>query len=154
MHYNWELILAPGESLQREFGSSKHLQIVVLIIAALVNILLASTNIVLALFIFFAGIMYYWYLLTAKHFALTNKRIIIVESFLGLHIINIDYSQVTETKLVQNPFGSIGGWGELYIHHGAINGVTAPMIRLGPIDRPQEIKKIIDEMQEKSKQTA
>ena len=110
--------------------------------------LLRIKVIYIGILIFLLGGVYWLYLKNAKHYAFTNKRIVLVDSFLGMSSISIDYNQITDIEVEQSYVDQLGGWGNLIINTA---GTHSPEVRLSFIDNPEEIKKQLDTIREAAK---
>ena len=104
MNYNWSTIITPDESVQKEFAISQKYLKFVMIAVIILSVLLMFVQVYTGILILFLGGIYCLYLYKAKHYAFTNRRVILVDSFLGKTIISIDYSQITDTEMEQNVF--------------------------------------------------
>jgi uncharacterized membrane protein YdbT with pleckstrin-like domain len=146
MNYQWDKILAPEETVQREFGISQRYRKIVLVGDVILTIIIFTQSLLPGLVVFLLGLLYWWYMSVAKHYAFTNKRVILVESFITKNIVSIDYGQITDIEIDQNAFDQMGGWGTISINTA---GTHAPEINLAFIDNPQSIKQSLDQIRDK-----
>ncbi len=147
MKFNWKKILSPKESVQKEFGISNGYCAIIIIISLLAALVASSQSSPLAVtvFIFLLGLCYSLYLKKSRHYAFTDKRIIIVDSFVGTNITSIDYSQITDIEIDQSFIDQIAGWGNLTINTA---GTHTPQITLSFIDNPQSLKQALDQIRD------
>lgn len=146
VQFNWKTVLAPDEMLQKEFAVS--LRFLQLLLAATIvgSIVVCFANIFAGIIVLLSGVVYCFYLYKAKHYALTDKRMVLVESFLGETITSVDYSQITDIEIEQSVIDQMGGWGAMVINTA---GTHVPEIRLSFIDQPQQIKQNLDMIRDK-----
>ena len=147
MSYHWEKILAPDEVLQKEFSISPYYRRASLALVLLCSIILFSQIFYIGILVIFLGWLYWLYLTKAKHYAFTNKRIILVESFWGTSITSIDYAQITDIEIEQSAIDQMGRWGTLIINTA---GTYAPEVHLQFIDNPEGIKQELDTIRDKT----
>ncbi len=143
MLYNWQSILAANETVQTEFGISPRYRLITTVAIVIVGFIVGINSLYPGLFIFILAYLYSWYLKTAKHFAFTNSRVILVDSFLGKSITSIDYNQITDIEVEQNALDQMGGWGTLVVNTA---GTHAPETRLSFIDNPVAMQQTLDKV--------
>lgn len=148
MNFNWSKYLTPDESLQMEFSVSNSFRTGIIIASIIISVILLFTNILVALVVLLLGLLDWFYLKKAKHYAFTNKRIILIESFIGESIVSIDYNQITDIEINQSAFDQIGGWGTLTINTA---GTHVPEVNLSFINDPQRIKQKLDQIRDSVK---
>lgn len=143
MQFSWEKILAPEEILQKEFTISKRYRLAILIssIVLAIGAIISTASFLIGITILILGVIYWIYLTKAKHYAYTNKRIVLVDSFIGISTISVDYNQITDIELQQSLFEQIGGWGTIIINTA---GTRAPEILLSFIENPEVLKQELD----------
>lgn len=147
MKHNWESYLSSGEKIELEFGISKKYSSAVLAMAIAVSIVIAFSNIFASLGIVSLGFLYWTYLTKGKKYALTNKKIILVDVFLGRNVTNINYDKITDISINQDMADMIGNWGNVIINTAGHDFAEAI---LHNIDNPQKVKSKIDELTESS----
>lgn len=148
MNYDWNKILSPDEQLQAEFTiSTKYIQAITTAIL-IVGIIACFVSIYAGILVIILGGVYFLYLSRAKHYCFTNKRIVLVDSFFGVSITSIDYSQVTDIEVEQSVIDQFGGWGTLTINTA---GNNSPAFRLSFVENPQDKKAKMDEIRDKNK---
>ena len=96
------------------------------------------------------GLLYWFYLKKSKHYAFTNKRVILVDSFIGGNVISIDYNQITDIEITQSAIDQGGRWGTITINTA---GTHAPEVNLSFIENPQAIKQSLDEIRDTANKT-
>ncbi len=143
MSFSWTKYLAADENLEKEFGISIRYRTASLVIIVLIAIVISFFNIFVAIMVLLLGILYWYYLKRAKHYAFTNKRIILVDSFIGENVVNIDYKQITDIEVTQSFFDQIGGWGTLTVNTA---GTHLPEVNISLIDNPQAAKQTLDQI--------
>lgn len=148
MQYQWNKILAPEETLQKEFGLSTKYRNATIALIIIAGIAVCFFSLFAGGFIFFLGGIYWLYLTRAKHYAFTTKRMILVDAFVGSRVVSIDYNQITDIEIEQSVFDELGGWGTIVINTA---GTYAPEIRLSFIDNPQNIKQSLDQIRDSNK---
>jgi len=148
MNFNWSKTLAADESLQKEFSISTRYRNILFSLSTVASLIILFFNIFVAIFIFLLGLLYWFYLKKAKHYGFTNKRIILVDSFLGQSITSIDYNQITDIEIEQSFLDQTLGWGTLIVNTA---GTHVPEINLTFIDNPQSIKQALDQIRDNSK---
>jgi uncharacterized membrane protein YdbT with pleckstrin-like domain len=77
----------------------------------------------------------------AKHYAFTNKKVYLVDSFVGTNIASIDYTQITDIEIDQSLIDQLGGWGTLVVNTA---GTHAPEMNISYVDNPQGLKQTLD----------
>ncbi len=150
MRFAWTTILAPQEQLLKEFSISSTYQKAILVVTVLVSIASFFITWYVGIALLVLGCIYWYYIKNSKHYAFTDKRIILVESFMGTSIISIDYNQITDIEIEQSFFDQFGGWGTLIINTA---GTNAPEIQLPFIDNPQAMKQNLDQIRDNIQQT-
>jgi len=145
MNFNWSKILSTDESLEKEFSISNRYRNILFSLTTVASLLILFFNIFIAICIFLLGLLYWFYLKKAKHYGFTNKRIVLVDSFLGETITSIDYNQITDIEIEQNFLDQIAGWGTLIINTA---GTHVPEINLTFIGNPQDIKQTLDKIRD------
>lgn len=148
MNYLWDKLLAPEEKLQKEFTISSRYRTIIVSLIAVGGIIICFQSIFAGILFFLLDSLYWWYLKTAKHYAFTNKRIILVESFINKNIMSISYDQLTDTEVDQNIFDQLGGWGTIILDTA---GTHVPQVHLSFIDDPHSIKKTLDQIAQSSR---
>ena len=148
MNFSWSKILSTDESLQKEFSISRRYCNILFSFSTVASLLILFFNIFVAIFVFLLGLLYWFYLTKAKHYGFTNKRIVIVDSFLGESITSIDYSQITDIEIEQTFLDQAAGWGTLIINTA---GTHVPEINLTFIDNPQSLKQALDQIRDNVK---
>lgn len=141
MPYNWEKIIAPEEKIQKDFSISARYKKAILIATVVVSVILCIVVIYVGIAIFLLGLLYWYYLTKAKHYAFTSKRIILVDSFLGTNITSIDYMQISNIEIDQSALDMLGNWGTIFIDTA---GTNSPKYSLMFIDNPTDIKQQLD----------
>lgn len=143
MHFTWENILAPEEVLKKEFTISKRYRMIILAGAILLGLaaIISTSSLLIGITIFLLGIIYWIYITKAKHYAFTNKRIILVDFFIGITTISIDYDKITDIEIEQSFVEQIGGWGTIILNTA---GTNSPQFILPFIDNPAVLKKELD----------
>ncbi len=141
MNYDWTKILAPDETLEKEFGVSPFYIQCVFILAIVVAVIVMFGQVFAGIFVLLLGVLYCYYLKKAKHYAFTKKRMILVDSFLGENITSVDYTQITDVTVEQSLFDELGKWGTIIINTA---GTNASSMRLSFIANPQDVKKTLD----------
>jgi uncharacterized membrane protein YdbT with pleckstrin-like domain len=147
MLYNWTTLLAPEETVENEFVVSNTYRLLSLIALLAGGIFTMFVVIYAGILIVLLGILYWFYLGKAKHYAFTKKRVILVESFFGTTVTSVDYAQITDITIDQNAFDQIGGWGTILI---STAGTNTPQIRLSFIDNPLQVKQQLDTIRDAS----
>lgn len=147
MQYQWNQIIAPEETIQKEFTISARYRNMVFGFMILCSIVVGLDVYYIGIFLFLMGLLYWFYLKKAKHYAFTNKRIVLVEAFLGKSITSVDYNQITDIEIEQSSFDEVGGWGTIIFNTA---GTHSPVIRLPFIDNPQSIKQNLDQIRDSS----
>jgi len=147
MQYNWEKILAPEEVLQKEFTISKRYWILILGGAILLAVaaIISTSSFPIGITILLLGLIYWIYLTKAKHYAYTNKRVVLVDSFIGTTVISVDYDKITDIEMEQSFVEQIGGWGTIILNTA---GTRAPEILLPFIDNPAVLKQELDSIRD------
>jgi uncharacterized membrane protein YdbT with pleckstrin-like domain len=143
MKFKWDKFLSPGEILKKDFSISKRFTSAILVIVIILTILIAIMSIFGGLIILLMGLFYWYYLTKSKHYAFTNKRVLLVESFWGENLISMDFNQITDIEINQSYFDQMGGWGTIDIHTA---GTNTPQTDIPFIDSPFEIKQTLDEI--------
>jgi hypothetical protein len=149
MNYNWNNYLSVNEKVRIDFGVSNVYSVSILAVATVIAIVLSFTNIFVGIGTLLLGILYWFYLTRGKRYAFTNKRIILIDSFLGKNVINVDYNKITDITVDQNAIDMMGGWGTIIINTA---GSDVPEAVLQNVNNPQMLKNKIDEFAESSKQ--
>jgi uncharacterized membrane protein YdbT with pleckstrin-like domain len=98
--------------------------------------------------IFLIALFYYgFYVKVANAYAFTNKRILIHKGWLSTHTISVDYPKITDIH-IREPFIA-----RVFTKTGviAINtaGSNSLEILLTAVEKPYEIKKILDNLRDK-----
>lgn len=150
MNYQWDKLLTPEEKLLKEFTISSRYRNIIVTLIAIGGIIISFQNILSGILFFVLDAIYWWYLKTAKHYAFTNKRVILVESFINKNIISIYFNQLTDMQIDQNIFDQLGGWGTITFDTA---GTHVPEIQLTLIDDPQAVKKTLDQIIQSSRGT-
>jgi hypothetical protein len=150
MGFNWKNILSSEEKIEKEFTVSKMYLISLAIISIGGGIFLFFyADLFTALFVSFLGVIYCFYLNMTKHFAFTDKRIIVADSFPGLNIISVDYDQITDISVEQNLIEQMMFLGTIIVNTA---GTHSPEIKMNFVDSPEQLKRKLDEYKEKRKQ--
>jgi uncharacterized membrane protein YdbT with pleckstrin-like domain len=139
--YNWSKIFAPEETMQKEFGVSSLYLNALLACALLVGIAICFVSVYAGILLFVLLVLFWFYMKKAKHYAFTNKRLILVDALIGENVVSVDYNQITDITLEQSVIGQIGKWGTIIINTA---GNNAPSYTLSFIHNPQEIKQALD----------
>lgn len=148
MNHKWENYLSEGEKVEVDFGISNLYSNLVLIITTVVAIIMTFTNLFVGVGVLLLGILYWFYLTRGKRYALTNKKVILLDSFLGKNVINIKYENITDITLNQNAIELAAGWGNILINTA---GTGFHEATLQFVSNPQQIKNKLDELAEASK---
>lgn len=148
MSYKWGTVLAPDEKVQKEFGISLRYRHAVVVVIILISGLCMTQNFYGGLIVLIAGALYILYLTIGKHFAFTDKRVILVESFLIREIVSVDYNQITDIEVGQNAIDLIGGWGTITINTA---GTHAPEINISFVENPVSVKQSLDQIRDSNK---
>jgi uncharacterized membrane protein YdbT with pleckstrin-like domain len=148
MNFNWNKYLAKDEVIKREFSISPRFQAASLLLCIVAAISILFFNIFMAIFVFLMGLLYWYYLKKAKHYGFTNKRIILVDSFIGETVTSIDYHQITDIEITQSAFDQAAKWGTLTINTA---GTHVPEVNISFIENPQGIKQNLDEIRDTAK---
>lgn len=143
MNFNWDKYLSPSETLKSEFNISKRFTSTILVLTLILALIMLIVNIFGSLISLFIGLFYWYYLTKSKHYAFTNKRVLLVESFLGKSMISMDFSQITDIEINQSFFDQIGGWGTITINTA---GTNVPKTDISFIDNPFSIKQALDQI--------
>lgn len=146
MAFSWNTVLAPQETIQKEFTISlryRKLVFATIIILSIAALFLVSWYAGLLLFV--VGGLYWWYINAAKHYVLTNTRLVLVQSFPGVDAISIDYKQITNIEIEQSVVDQIGKWGTIVINTAGEDGPTA---RISFIENPLMIKQALDQVRD------
>jgi len=141
MQYDWSHIIAPEESIEKEFSLSPLFLRVILFVTLLLAIPTAVISFIAGAAVLLLGLLYWFYMKKAKHYALTKKRIILVVAFLGTNITSIDFDQVADITVEQSVFDEIGKWGTLII---TTAGTHAPGVHVSFVDDPKGLKQFLD----------
>lgn len=145
MNFEWSKILSQEEELKKEFTISKQFRQIVLITIVIGSITVCFFSLYAGILIFILGLVYWLYLTKSKHYGLTSRRIVLVDSFIGSSIVSIDYNQITDIEIEQSFVDQLGGWGTLVINTA---GTHVPEIRLTFINAVQEVKTTIDQIRD------
>ena len=140
-NFSWTNILTDEEKKELEFGISSTYAFTLLFLTSLAGLIVLFSNVFVGLAIILLGYVYFLYLRKGKHFIFTDKRIVMVDAFIGKEIISVDYSQITDIQMEQSPFELFAGWGNLAINTA---GTHSPEIKLSFIDNPQKVKLELD----------
>lgn len=151
MNYHWDKLLTPEEKLQKEFTISPRYRCIIVSLIAIGAIIISFQSIFTGILFFLLDALYWWYLKTAKHYAFTDKRIILVESFINKNIMSIYYDKITDIQVDQNVFDQLGGWGTIVLNTA---GTHVPQIYLSFTDDPYSIKKTLDQIVQSSHQAS
>lgn len=149
MQFSWVNNLAQDESILKEFTISGTYQKFILIATILVSIASFFISWYVGLAILGLGLIYWYYEKSSKHYAFTNKRVILIESLIGTSIVSIDYNQITDIEIEQSFVDQFGGWGTIIINTA---GTHVPEVRLTFIDNPQGTKQDLDQIRDSLKQ--
>jgi membrane protein YdbS with pleckstrin-like domain len=145
MDFNWGGVVSPEEKILREFTISKRYYNTVLGLALIISCMTMVANIFAGAVILILGILYWYYLKRAKHYAFTDKRIIMIDSFVGMSATSVDYSQITDIEIDQSPVDQMLGWGNLVINTA---GTHAPIISLPFLENPMTLKQELDKIRD------
>ena len=148
MNFSWSNILSADESLQKEFSISFRYRNIFLLSTSVLALFVIFFSIFAAIFLFLLGLLYWYYLKKAKHYCFTNKRMVLVDSFLGQSVTSVDYNQITDVEVEQSFFDQSANWGTLVINTA---GTHTPEVIISFIDNPLVIKKTLDEIRDKIK---
>lgn len=146
MNYSWAKILAPEEILKKEFTTSLRYRQAILAADIIISVVIITQNIYAGILVLLLGLLYWLYMAVSKHYAFTDKRVIIVDSFISRNITSINYSQITDIEIDQNVLDRIGGWGTITIN---TSGTHVPVTNLSPIEDPISIKQSLDQIRDK-----
>src|SRR5258706_1682993 len=116
MHYDWSKIISPDETIEKEFGVSPFYLMCVLVFCIILAVISGLVGFYGGIGIFLLGLLYWFYLKKAKHYAFTKKRVILVDAFLGINITSVDYSQITDITVEQSVIDLVGKWGTIGIN--------------------------------------
>ena len=141
MAYDWSSLIAPEESIEKEFSLSPLFLRLILFVSLLLAIPTALISIIAGVAIVLLGFLYWFYMKKAKQYVLTKKRIILVDAFLGTNIISIDYDEIADISVEQSVFDEIGKWGTLII---TTAGTHAPGVRISFVADPKGLKQLLD----------
>lgn len=145
MQFNWKKTLSPGEEIRREFGISKTYSTAVLILTVLIAVLTWSSSIFAGTTVIILGLVYWIYITHSKHYAFTNKRIVLVDFFLGLSTISIDYNQITDIQIEQSFVEQILGFGTFIVNTSSTH---TPQTKLPFVSSPSELKQTLDQIRD------
>jgi|GEM_PF-5299117 len=141
MHYDWSTLISPDEIIEKEFSLSPLFLRAILFITLLLAIPTAVISFIAGIAVLLLGLLYWFYMRKAKHYALTKRRIILVDDFLGTNVISIDYNQITDITVEQSVLDEIGKWGTLII---TTAGTHAPGVRISFVADPKGLKQFLD----------
>src|SRR5690242_10024457 len=99
MRYNWSSVVAPEETIEKEFGVSSFYLMCVVVFCGVLGLISLVVAFYGGIIIFLLGLLYAFYLRRAKHYAFTKKRLIMVDAFLGVNITTVDYTQITDVAV-------------------------------------------------------
>ncbi len=170
----WEKVLAPGEKVIYEFSVGLRYRLfnfLICLLAGLIliffsaipqsgsaldssgfSLFLEETNNTGQLMLFITGaaligfgaFFFLFYLAVANAYAFTNKRVLMHRGWLSTDTISIDYSTITDIRIIEPFFNRIlTGSGHLFIDTA---GTTWQEIKLIHIASPYETKKKLDEI--------
>lgn len=148
MKFNWNRILSKDEEVKKEFGISNYYLTVIFVITTIAAALTLSTGFGIALTIFFLGSFYCFYLKKSRHYAFTNKRIILVDSFIGANIVSVEYDKITDVEIDQAPIDQILGWGNLIINTA---GTHSSFMSMPYVENPHAIKQTLIDIRDHKK---
>jgi membrane protein YdbS with pleckstrin-like domain len=143
MKFKWDRILSKDEKIKKEFGISNYYLAVIFVITIIAAALTISTGFGISLTIFFLGLFYCFYLKKSRHYAFTNKRVILVDSFIGANIVSVEYDKITDVQIDQAPIDQILGWGNLIINTA---GTHSPFMSMPYVENPNYLKKVLTEI--------
>jgi len=132
-----------ADPIKKEFTISSKYRSIILMSALFFGILTGTQSVYAGLGVFLLIIIYWFYLTSGKHFAFTNKRIILVDSFLGKNIKSIDFGQITDIEVQQSFIEQLAGWGTLLVNTA---GTHSSKIHVSFIDNPIVVKKDLDQI--------
>jgi len=147
MSYNWDSYLSPNEKVQVDFGVSKFYTTIVFGIITGLSLFLFFTNIGGGVITLVLGLAYWLYQTKGKRYTFTNKKIILVDTFLNKNVTFISYNKITDISIDQNMADMIGGWGNVIINTAGYDFAEAI---LHNVDNPQKVKAKIDAIAESS----
>src|SRR5438874_646513 len=104
MNFQWNTVLAPDETIQKEFTISERYRNAVVALTIVVAVVVGTAVWYVGILTLLIGILYWYYLKKAKHYAFTDKRAVLVESFIGMSVTSIDYNQITDIEVTQSLF--------------------------------------------------
>lgn len=145
MQFDWKKTLSPGEVIKREFGISKTYSTIILVLTVLVAVLTWSSSVFASIAVTLLGLVYWIYITRSKHYAFTNKRIVLVDFFLGVSAISIDYYQITDIQIDQSFIEQILGFGTFIVNTSSTH---TPQTRLSFITSPSELKQTLDQIRD------
>ncbi len=148
MNFDWKKIIDPEEVIQKEFTISSRYRNAVSAVIVVIALFTMFVSWYIGILVVLLGALYWYYLKNSKHYAFTNKRMVLVDSLPGMSVVSIDYSQITDIEMEQNVFDQIGGWGTLIINTA---GTHVPEVNLSYIENVQAIKQQLDEMRDGKK---
>lgn len=142
----WDKVLSKGEEVKHSFSIGEKYIKFSLIVWGIISLPL--------LFAFGAGVVVFlialfyfaYYLRVANVYAFTNKRVLIHKGWLSTNAISIDYSKITDVR-VREPFIDkiLTKTGDIAINTA---GTGYTEVVLQHVEKPYEIKKILDEMRD------
>lgn len=145
MRYDWSKTLSPDESIEKEFGVSPFYLNCILVFSIIVGIIASFVGFYGGIGIVLLGLLYWYYLKKAKHYAFTKKRVILVESFFAVSITTVDFTQMTDVTVEQSVIDQIGKWGTIVINTAGTNSLQQ---RISFVDNPHELKKLLDSVRD------
>jgi uncharacterized membrane protein YdbT with pleckstrin-like domain len=143
MKFDWKKILSPDEKIQKEFGISKIYYNTILALSLILAAITVTASLFAGVLLALLGLVYWFYLKSAKHYAFTNKRIVLVDAFAGMSANSIDYNQITDIQFEQSFAEQILGIGTFNINTA---GTHSPLTSLTFIDNPQNLKQKLDQI--------
>jgi len=146
MSFQWNTILAPEEVVQRDFTISLQYRNIVVGFILIAGIVVFFQSFYIGIVIVLLGGLYWLYLSNAKHYAFTDKRVVLVDSFFGKSVVSIDYKQITDIEVYQSAMDQLGGWGTLVINTA---GTHVPEVRISFLANVDAVKQQLDEIRDK-----
>jgi membrane protein YdbS with pleckstrin-like domain len=144
MKFDWKNMLSENEHVVKEFGISNLYLGIIFVITTIVAIFVIYSNIFIAAFVSLLGTFYCYYLKRSRHYAFTNKRIILVDSFIGTNIVSVNYEKITDVEIDQSPVDQILGWGALIVNTA---GTHSSFLSMPYVENPQALKQVLVEAQ-------
>ena len=150
MNFSWEKILSSDEVVKKEFSISNKFATIILVITIFAAALVAFSVPLIGILIALLGFFYWFYLTRAKHYAFTTKRVVIVDSFLSLSTLSVDYDKITDVQVEQSFVEQLIGIGTFVVNTASTH---APQAKLPFVDNPAQLKQALDEIRDPEKQT-